>query len=112
MSYYAEYVKHRSIRPSLSHFPATKLLSDSGEYINFLETQLERVTAALLEVQNYGIRLKDLENSFEGFSETVDITKTLSEVKGSPVYTKIIRYTSRSSFYHSFVTLLYINTID
>ena len=62
---------------------ATKLLSDSGEYINFLETQLERV-------QNYGIRLKDLENSFEGFSETVDIAKTLSEVKVSPVILKLL----------------------
>lgn len=50
-SYYDEYVRKSGTQRILSD-PAS-LLTDRGAYVNFLEVQLERVSAACLGVQAY-----------------------------------------------------------
>ena len=60
-TYYDDYVrKQTSMKSSNS---ASSLFSDRGAYVNFLEVQLERVSAACLGVQSYDQRLNDMQGT-------------------------------------------------
>jgi chromosome segregation ATPase len=58
-SYSDEYLRKQGTGRTL-HDPSS-LLTDRGAYINFLETQLERVSAACLGAQSYDQRFNDLQ---------------------------------------------------
>jgi hypothetical protein len=58
-SYYDEYVRKQGTGRTLNDPPS--LLTDRGAYINFLEVQLERVSAACLGVQAYEQRFNDMQ---------------------------------------------------
>jgi hypothetical protein len=58
-SYYEEYMRKRDSDRSL---PSTShVLTDRNSYVNFLEVQLERVSAACLGVQAYDGRFNDMQ---------------------------------------------------
>ncbi|RYH05568.1 hypothetical protein EON65_44360, partial [archaeon] len=56
-SYYDDYLRKKGSGRTL-HDPAS-LLTDRGAYVNFLEVQLERVSAACLNVQSFEERFND-----------------------------------------------------
>ena len=58
-SYYEDYVRRRDNDRTLAKPPA--LLTDRNAYINFLEVQLERVSAACFAVQGYDERFNDMQ---------------------------------------------------
>lgn len=58
-SYYDEYMRKKGTDRVLHDPPA--LLTDRGAYVNFLEVQLERVSAACLGVQAYEQRFNDMQ---------------------------------------------------
>ena len=58
-SYSDEYLRKQGTGRTV-HDPSS-LLTDRGAYINFLETQLERVSAACLGAQSYDQRFNDLQ---------------------------------------------------
>lgn len=57
-SYYDEYMRKKGSQRILQD-PAS-LLTDRGAYVNFLEVQLERVSAACLTAQTYEDRFNDV----------------------------------------------------
>jgi hypothetical protein len=59
-SYYDDYVRKRGTGRSLNDPPS--LLTDRGAYLNFLEVQLERVSAACLNVNAYDDRFNDMQS--------------------------------------------------
>lgn len=58
-SYYDDYVRKQGTGRTLTDPPS--LLTDRGAYVNFLEIQLERVSAACLGVQSYEQRFNDMQ---------------------------------------------------
>ena len=58
-SYYDDYIRKQGIGKTTSD--PLSLQGDRGAYINFLEVQLERVSAACLGVQAYDQRLNDMQ---------------------------------------------------
>jgi hypothetical protein len=58
-SYYEEYMRKRDSDRSLP--PTSHVLTDRNSYVNFLEVQLERVSAACLGVQAYDGRFNDMQ---------------------------------------------------
>jgi hypothetical protein len=70
-SYYGDYLRKRGTSnvntagrsvpgiPALTH-SAPSLMTDRGAYLNFLESQLERVTSACLTVQSVENRFDDM----------------------------------------------------
>jgi hypothetical protein len=61
-SYYETYVRNRdSERSHGSQAQPPTVLTDRNSYINFLEVQLERVSAACLGVQAYDGRFNDMQ---------------------------------------------------
>jgi hypothetical protein len=58
-SYYDEYIRKKSTGRAINDPPS--LLTDRGAYVNFLEVQLERVSAACLGVQAYDQRFNDVQ---------------------------------------------------
>eukprot|EP00981_Chlorochromonas_danica_P001894 scaffold391_cov151-Ochromonas_danica.AAC.2 len=62
-SYYDEYLRKKGTGRTL-HDPAS-LLTDRGAYVNFLEVQLERVSAACLSVQAFEERFDDLQTMLQ-----------------------------------------------
>ena len=59
-SYYDDFVRKKDMSQTLHDPPS--LLTDRGAYMNFLEVQLERVSAACLGVQAYDDRFNDMQN--------------------------------------------------
>lgn len=59
-SYYDSYTRKRDTSRTLHDPPS--LLTDRGAYVNFLEVQLERVSAACLGVQGYDQRFCDMQD--------------------------------------------------
>mmetsp|Transcript_12969 Transcript_12969/g.19538 ORF Transcript_12969/g.19538 Transcript_12969/m.19538 type:complete len:869 (-) Transcript_12969:126-2732(-) len=59
-SYFDDYVRKKDTKRTLNDPPS--LLTDRGAYVNFLEVQLERVSAACLGVQSYEQRFSDMQN--------------------------------------------------
>ena len=59
-SYYDEHVRKSGSQRILSD--PSSLLTDRGAYVNFLEVQLERVSAACLGIQSYDSRFDDMQN--------------------------------------------------
>ena len=59
-SYYDDYVRKKDTSRTLHDPPS--LLTDRGAYVNFLEVQLERVSAACLGVQSYDQRFNDMQS--------------------------------------------------
>lgn len=59
-SYYDDYIRKKGTNRTLNDPPS--LLTDRGAYVNFLEVQLERVSAACLGVQSYDQRFNDMQN--------------------------------------------------
>ena len=59
-SYYDEYIRKKGITPGLLSDPPS-LLTDRGAYVNFLQTQLERVSSACLSTQAYESRFNDMQ---------------------------------------------------
>jgi len=57
--YYEDYLRKQSGDTKSRETPA--LLSDRTAYVNFLETQLERVSAACLSVSTYDQKFKDMQ---------------------------------------------------
>lgn len=57
--YYEDYLRKQSGDTKARETPA--LLSDRTAYVNFLETQLERVSAACLSVSTYDQKFKDMQ---------------------------------------------------
>ena len=58
-SYYDDYTRKKGSIRTLTDPPS--LLTDRGAYVNFLEVQLERVSAACLGVQSYDDRFNDMQ---------------------------------------------------
>ena len=58
-SYYDDYVRKKGTGRIINDPPS--LLTDRGAYVNFLEVQLERVSAACLGVQAYDQRFNDMQ---------------------------------------------------
>jgi hypothetical protein len=58
-SYYDDFVRKKDTSRTLHDPPS--LLTDRGAYMNFLEVQLERVSAACLGVQSYDDRFNDMQ---------------------------------------------------
>ena len=58
-TYYDDYVRKQTAIKPLNN--ASSMHSDRGAYVNFLEVQLERVSAACIGVQSYDQRLTDLQ---------------------------------------------------
>ena len=58
-SYYDDYVRKQGTGRTLNDPPS--LLTDRGAYVNFLEVQLERVSAACLGVNAYDQRFNDMQ---------------------------------------------------
>ena len=66
-TYYDDYVrKQTAMKPSNS---ASSMHSDRGAYVNFLEVQLERVSAACLGVQSYDQRFTDMQGSLAALEQ-------------------------------------------
>lgn len=81
-SYYDEYVRKSGTQRILSD--SSSLLTDRGAYVNFLETQLERVSAACLGVQAYEGRFDDMQNLIVALEQRCGTTtKLLSLVQQS-----------------------------
>ena len=59
-SYYDEYIRKKGITPRVLSDPPS-LLTDRGAYVNFLQTQLERVSSACLSTQAYESRFNDMQ---------------------------------------------------
>ena len=59
-SYYDGYVRKNDTNRTLNDPPS--LLTDRGAYVNYLEVQLERISAALLGVQAYDQRFCDMQS--------------------------------------------------
>lgn len=59
-SYYDDYVRKSNTGRTLNDPPS--LLTDRGAYVNFLEVQLERVSAACLGVNAYDQRFNDMQS--------------------------------------------------
>lgn len=58
-SYYDDFMRKKGTDRTLTADPGT-LLTDRGAYVNFLEVQLERVSAACLAAQSQEDRFNDL----------------------------------------------------
>ena len=74
-SYYDDYSRKRG-SSRLIHDPPS-LLTDRGAYVNFLEVQLERVSAACLGVQSYDQRFNDIQQIVINLDEKVGTTTRL-----------------------------------
>lgn len=55
-SYYEAFARRRNLTPDV--LARDNLLTDRGAYLNFLEVQLERVSAACLATQDLGARIE------------------------------------------------------
>lgn len=76
-SYYDEYLRKKGTNKTLSDPPS--LLTDRGAYVNFLEVQLERVSAACLSVQSYEDRFQDQHGMVHALEQRCSsMTKLLS----------------------------------
>ena len=60
-SYCEEYLRKRDTGRLIAN-PPTLLIANRNSYVNFLEIQLERVTAACMSVQSYDDRFNDIQN--------------------------------------------------
>lgn len=74
-SYYDEYARKRG-SSRIIHDPPS-LLTDRGAYVNFLEVQLERVSAACLGVQAYDQRFNDIQQQYINLDEKLSSTTRL-----------------------------------
>ena len=74
-SYYDEYVRKSGTQRTLTD--PSSLLTDRGAYVNFLEVQLERVSAACLGVQAYDQRFNDMQNLIVALEQRCDTTNKL-----------------------------------
>ena len=75
-SYYDEYVRRKGTSKITLHDPPS-LLTDRGAYVNFLEVQLERVSAACLGVQAYDQRFNDMQNLIVHLEDRIASTTRL-----------------------------------
>lgn len=66
-SYYDEYMRKKGSQRILQD--PTSLLTDRGAYVNFLEVQLERVSAACLTAQSYEDRFNDLQEMIKSLEQ-------------------------------------------
>lgn len=74
-SYYDDYLRKKDTARSLTNPPA--LLTDRGAYLNFLEVQLERVSAACIGVQSYEDRINDMQNMIVSLEQRCGATTRL-----------------------------------
>ena len=74
-SYYDDYVRKKDSERALTKPPA--LLTDRNAYINFLEVQLERVSAACFAVQSYENRFNDMQGLIVSLDERCNNTTRL-----------------------------------
>jgi hypothetical protein len=66
-SYYDEYVRKKGIQKIVQD--PTSLLTDRGAYVNFLEVQIERVSAACLTAQAYEDRFNDMQEMIKSLEQ-------------------------------------------
>ena len=74
-SYHDDYIRKRG-SSRIIHDPPS-LLTDRGAYVNFLEVQLERVSAACLGVQSYDQRIYDMQSLIVHLEERIAGTTRL-----------------------------------
>jgi hypothetical protein len=77
-SYYEEYLRRRDTDRTIAKPPA--LLTDRNAYINFLEVQLERVSASCLAVQAYDERFNDMQGLIVALEQRCSSTMRLVSV--------------------------------
>jgi hypothetical protein len=77
-SYYEEYLRRRDTDRTIAKPPA--LLTDRNAYINFLEVQLERVSASCLAVQAYDERFNDMQGLIVALEQRCSSTTRLVSV--------------------------------
>ena len=77
-SYYEDYVRKKDSERALTKPPA--LLTDRNAYINFLEVQLERVSAACFAVQSYEDRFNDMQGLIVSLDERCNNTTRLISI--------------------------------
>ena len=71
-AYYDEYVRRGGSKNATLHDPPS-LLTDRGAYVNFLEVQLERVSAACLSVSSYDDRFNDMQRLVVNLEEKIQL---------------------------------------
>ena len=71
-AYYDEYIRKGGARNGSLHDPPS-LLTDRGAYVNFLEVQLERVSAACLSVSGYDDRFNDMQRLIVNLEEKIQL---------------------------------------
>jgi hypothetical protein len=74
-SYYDEYIRKQGTGRTLNDPPS--LLTDRGAYVNFLEVQLERVSAACLGAQSYEERFNDVQTLIDSLDQRCSQTTKL-----------------------------------
>ena len=75
--YYEDYL--RKVNTDRSMPPTSSLLTDRSSYVNFLEVQLERVSAACMNVNSYDQRFNDMQNLIVALEERcANTTKLVS----------------------------------
>ena len=74
-SYYDEYIRKKGTARTLNDPPS--LLTDRGAYMNFLEVQLERVSAACLSVNSYEERFTDMQSLIVNLEQKSQTTNKL-----------------------------------
>lgn len=71
-AYYDEYIRRGGSKNATLHDPPS-LLTDRGAYVNFLEVQLERVSAACLSVSSYDDRFNDMQRLVVNLEEKIQL---------------------------------------
>ena len=77
-SYYDEYVRKKDTERAFAKPPA--LLTDRNAYINFLEIQLERVSAACFAVNGHETRFNDMQGLVVSLDEKLNATSRMISV--------------------------------
>ena len=100
-SYYDEYVRKSGTQRTLTD--PSSLLTDRGAYVNFLEVQLERVSAACLGVQGYDQRFNDMQNLVVALEQRCDTTNKLLGLVQQSVEESRCDYVERYEKLHSII---------
>lgn len=93
-SYYDDYVRKQGHLKAAND--PSSLQNDRGAYVNFLEVQLERVSAACLGVQSYDQRFNDMQGLLVALEQKCAQTTRLLALSQQCIEVK---------FYHFFSSL-------
>jgi hypothetical protein len=87
-SYYDDYVRKQGHLKPIND--PSSLQNDRGAYVNFLEVQLERVSAACLGVQSYDQRFNDMQGLLVALEQKCAQTTRLLALSQQCIEVKIL----------------------